>query len=84
MVLREKALRGDARALDRIIELASRFNNDAVESGPAQPLGADDQAILAAYAAEVSAAAMTPATAEPSADSAAKLQKKDSDEGGSQ
>jgi hypothetical protein len=88
MVLREKALHGDARALDRIIELASRFNNDVVESGPAQPLGADDQAILDAYAAEVSAAAMSPAIAEPStepsADPAAKLQKKESDEGESQ
>ena len=29
MVLREKALRGDARALDRFLELALRFNNDA-------------------------------------------------------
>jgi hypothetical protein len=67
MVLREKALRGDARALDRIIELAKLFNNDAAESGPTQPLEADDQAILDAYVAQRSAA-MTPTTAEPSAD----------------
>ena len=63
MVLREKALRGDARALDRLLELALRFNSDAAEIGPAQPLAADDQAILAAYVAEVAAAATTPATA---------------------
>jgi Family of unknown function (DUF5681) len=62
MVLREKALRGDARALDRLLELAFRFNNDAAEIGPAQALSADDQAILAAYEAEF-AAARTPAIA---------------------
>jgi Family of unknown function (DUF5681) len=80
MVLREKALRGDARALDRIIELAIRFNNDVAESGQAQPLEADDQAILDAYVAQCSAAAMTPATTEPSADRAVR---DDSNEGGS-
>ena len=32
MVLREKALKGDARALDRLIELACRFNNEPAES----------------------------------------------------
>ena len=62
MVLREKALRGDARALDRLLELALRFNNDAAEIGPAQALSADDQAILAAYEGEL-AAAMAPAIA---------------------
>jgi Family of unknown function (DUF5681) len=63
MVLREKALRGDQRALDRLLELAVRFNNDAAESGPTQALAADDQDILAAYAAEFAADAMTAATA---------------------
>jgi hypothetical protein len=82
MVLREKALRGDARALDRLIELAMRFNNDAIETGPAQPLGADDQAILDAYVAQCSGAAMMPTTAEPSADRAAKV-RDDANEGGS-
>ena len=62
MVLREKALRGDARALDRFVELAVRFNNDAAEVGSAQALAADDQAILSAYVAEIVAAAMTAAT----------------------
>ena len=36
MVLREKALRGDARSLDRLLDLAVRFNNDAAEAGPAE------------------------------------------------
>src|SRR6478672_8714805 len=53
MLLREKALRGDARALDRFVELAVRFNNDAAEVGSAQALAADDQAILSAYEAEI-------------------------------
>jgi hypothetical protein len=66
MVLREKALRGDARALDRLLELALRFNNDAGEIGT-QALSPDDQVILAAYVAEFTAAASpdpgpTPAT----------------------
>ena len=72
MVLREKALRGDARALDRLLELAVRFNNDGAEIGPAQALSADDQAILAAYVAEISAVAMTPATADPPDDPTSK------------
>jgi hypothetical protein len=52
LVLREKALRGDARALDRLLDLAARFNAE-VEIGTSQGLDADDQALLAAYAAEV-------------------------------
>ena len=37
MLLREKALQGDARALDRLLELARLFiNNDASESAPAR------------------------------------------------
>jgi hypothetical protein len=54
-VLREKALKGDARALDRLIELASRFNNEPGET-VAPELSADDQAMLADYRAEVAAA----------------------------
>jgi hypothetical protein len=60
MVLREKALKGNTRALERIVELAFRFNND--EAGQAQQLPAADQAILAAYVAQFAAAAMTSAT----------------------
>lgn len=65
LVLREKALRGDTRALDRLLELAQRYNSDPGENGPIQELGADDQAILAAYEAEIAAAASARATAEP-------------------
>ena len=54
MMLREKALQGDARALDRLVELASRFNNEPETAQ--QDLSADDQAILAAYADEIIAA----------------------------
>jgi len=56
LVLREKALKGDARALDRLIELANRFNNEASET-TAPTLPAEDQAILTAYAADIAAAA---------------------------
>jgi len=69
MVLRERALNGNTRALDRIVELAFRFNND--EAGQAQQLTADDRAILAAYVAQFTAAAMTSATGRP-ADPASK------------
>ena len=49
--LREKALNGDARALDQFIRLAQMFNND----GPNEVLGAqdmlaEDREILDAYA----------------------------------
>jgi hypothetical protein len=54
MMLREKTLNGDQRALDRLVELASRFNNEPATDK--QDLSADDQAILAAYAAEIIAA----------------------------
>jgi hypothetical protein len=70
MVLREKALNGNTRALDRFLELALRFNND--EAGLAQQLPAADQAILAAYVAQCTAAAMTSATGGPADDSASK------------
>jgi hypothetical protein len=51
--LREKALKGDARSLDRFLELAQIFNNSAVESVGDEALAAEDQAILDAYAEEV-------------------------------
>src|SRR6266849_6975595 len=52
--LREKALKGDARSLDQLIELAKTFNNSAaVESVGDEALAAEDQAILDAYAEEV-------------------------------
>jgi len=52
--LREKSLKGDARSLDRFLELAKTFNNSAtVESVGDEALAAEDQAILDAYAEEV-------------------------------
>ena len=52
--LREKALKGDARALDRLLVLAQTFNNDvAIEALSDKTMAAEDQAILDAYAEEV-------------------------------
>jgi len=51
--LRENALQGDPRALDRLLEWALRFNNDAGEIGTTASLGPDDQSILDAYAEEI-------------------------------
>src|ERR1700682_3726735 len=52
--LREKALKGDARSIVQILELAKIFNNStAVESVGDEALAAEDQAILDAYAEEV-------------------------------
>src|SRR5580693_5036962 len=52
--LREKALKGDARSLDRFLELAKIFNDRAVvESVGDEALAAEDQAILDAYAVYV-------------------------------
>jgi hypothetical protein len=53
MVLRQKALQGDARALDRLLELARQFNNDAGETGPAELMSLEDRAILDAFRAEI-------------------------------
>jgi hypothetical protein len=61
MVLREKALKGDARALDRFVELAHRFNNEPCPE-VAQTVSADDREILAAYAAEIVASTTSTAT----------------------
>jgi hypothetical protein len=62
LVLREKSLRGDARALDRYLELALRFNSGSGEIDPTEGSAATDQAILAAYVAEAAAVTTTPAT----------------------
>jgi hypothetical protein len=61
LLLREKALKGDARALDRLLEFARLFNNEAAEIGPAQALSSEDQAILDAFTAEVTAPSNTAA-----------------------
>ena len=62
MVLRESALKGNTRALDRFLELALRFNNEATDSGGYQALAADDQAILDAYVAGASERTRKPTT----------------------
>jgi hypothetical protein len=63
LVLREMALHGQARAIELMFKLAQQSHGDAAETGPAQPLAADDQAILDAYFAKIASAA-SPATAE--------------------
>ena len=51
--LREKALKGDARALDRLLSLALIYNNEALAEAMNEVLPAEDQAILDAYASEL-------------------------------
>ena len=68
LLLREKALQGDARALDRLLELAMRFNNEPAESPARQVVSADDRAIINAYLAR--RAGHTPFTAATNNDSA--------------
>ena len=52
--LREKALNGDARSLDRLLQLAQTFNNlAAIEPSNDKAVAAEDQAILDAYTAEI-------------------------------
>jgi hypothetical protein len=58
MVLREKMLRGDARALERLLALGMRYNDEA-KGAPAQELPPDDEAILAAYVAGLTGGAPT-------------------------
>jgi Family of unknown function (DUF5681) len=56
--LREKALKGDARSLDRFLELARLFNSTtdlAPSNDPTMP--PEDQAILVAYREDILAAA---------------------------
>jgi hypothetical protein len=72
MYLREKVFKDNRRALDLLLELAAQFNNEAAEAGEAQPLPADDQAILAAYVAECAVAGTSPFTADEDANAVAK------------
>jgi hypothetical protein len=50
--LREKALSGDARALDRLIELARTYNDEDLTEAAAQP-GETDAEILKSYNARL-------------------------------
>lgn len=52
--LRERALSGDGRALDRLLDLAARYNNDEPPPPADEPLGAEDEEILASYRARYS------------------------------
>jgi hypothetical protein len=52
MRLREKALKGDARSLDRLVELARLFNNEPTVSA-ASWSSSEDEEILAAYEREI-------------------------------
>jgi hypothetical protein len=47
--LREKALKGDTKALDRMLELASHHNGGVAATVAGDQLTSDDQAILEAY-----------------------------------
>ena len=52
LVLRDKALKGDLKAADHLIDLATRYNTGQ-QSPATRELDADDQAILAAYGREL-------------------------------
>jgi hypothetical protein len=49
MILREKALHGNERALEKLLELARYHNNEGLDAGATQPLEEEDRAILASY-----------------------------------
>jgi hypothetical protein len=51
MRLREKALKGDAKAIDQWIRLAQALNGDPETASAETRLSADDQAIIDAYLA---------------------------------
>jgi hypothetical protein len=52
--LREKALKGDARALDRLLAMAERHKGEAAaDLAAGTPLDDDDRAILDAYGLEI-------------------------------
>jgi Family of unknown function (DUF5681) len=53
MRLREKALNGDARSLDRLLEYARVFNNDVEAAFTDASIAVEDQAILDAYAEQI-------------------------------
>ena len=60
--LREKALKGDSRALQLALTFAQHFNGDLPAVTEALP--PDDRALLEAFAARVLQSAQTPATAQ--------------------
>jgi hypothetical protein len=52
LVLRDKALKGDLKAANHLIDLATRFNTGQ-QAAATRELDGDDHAILAAYAREL-------------------------------
>jgi len=53
MRLRDQALKGDPRSLDRLLALAGAFNNSSESDASGADLAGEDQAILEAYAEEI-------------------------------
>ncbi|MEP0314145.1 DUF5681 domain-containing protein [Hyphomonas sp.] len=49
--IREKALKGDARALDLLVQLSSRYNDEAPQPLADRPISSDDEAIVADFLA---------------------------------
>ena len=49
--LREKALKGDTRALDMLMDLAARYNDEPSPPAADESLSAEDEAIIADYLA---------------------------------
>ena len=59
MVLKEKALKGDQRALDTLLNLAGKYNNELMHDVGSE-VSADDEEILRAWEEEVRASAAAP------------------------
>ena len=59
MVLKEKALKGDTRALETLLSLAGKYNNDVAQD-VGNELLPEDEEILRAYEEEVRASAPVP------------------------
>ena len=47
--LREKALKGDAKAIDQLVALAGAYNNEALTPSADMTLDSDDAAVLDAF-----------------------------------
>jgi hypothetical protein len=60
LILRGRALKGNERAIEKLLELARHHNNDELEAAASQPLAEDDYAILAAYVAQAGAPPIDP------------------------
>ena len=60
MRLREKALGGDSRALDRLLALAQSHNDEMTDTGVTKPLAADDREIFEAHNKRVRQATSVP------------------------